>query len=260
VERQLEWLGEVNPDYLLSHTSNLELLAGLLRDRPQYFPRLRAVQAISETLTDEAREKIEAAFGAPVKNLYSCAEGGYLASPCPAGHGLHVHAENVLLEVLDDAGRPCAPGETGRAVLTVLHSFLTPFMRYEIGDLLSLAPTRCPCGRGLPLLTGVLGKLRPLFRLANGGWKHSSGLVHALSAVGGHHQHQAVQKAIDHVLVRVVPSLGWTADHPHRIRQAVQGFLGAPVRVDVEVRERLELPRGGQLQSMVCEVPPGEAV
>ena len=106
----------------------------------------------------------------------------------------------------------------------------------------------------------MLGKRRPLFRLAGGGWKHSSGLVHALSAVGGHHQHQAVQKAIDHVVVRVVPSQGWTPDHAHRIREAVQEFLEAPVRVDVEVRERLELPRGGKLQSMVCEVPPGEAV
>jgi phenylacetate-CoA ligase len=258
--RQLEWLGEVNPDYLLSHASNLGLLAGLLLDRPRRFPRLRAVQAISETLTDEDREKIEAAFGAPVKNLYSCAEAGYLASPCPQGHGLHVHAENVLLEVLDDAGRPCAPGEAGRVVLTVLHGFLAPFVRYEIGDLVTPAPGRCPCGRGLPLLTGVLGKRRPLFRLANGAWKHSSGLVHALSAVGGHHQHQAVQKAIDHVVVRVVPNRDWTTGHLHAIRTAVREFLEVPVRVDVEVRERLELPRGGKLQSMVCEVPPGEAV
>ncbi len=94
--RQIEWLEEVNPDYLLSHTSNLELLASMLLDEPRRFPRLSAIQAISETLTKEAQTKIEAAFRAPVKNLYSCAEAGYLASPCPAGHGLHVHAENVI--------------------------------------------------------------------------------------------------------------------------------------------------------------------
>jgi len=258
--RQIEWLGEVNPDYFLSHTSNLELLAGRLQDQPRRFTRLRAIQAISETLTEEAEAKIEAAFGAPVKNLYSCAEAGYLASPCPSGRGLHVHAENVLLEVLDNAGRPCAPGDTGRVVLTVLHNFLTPFVRYEIGDLVTLGPNRCPCGRGLPLLTVVLGKQRPLFLLANGGWKHSSGLVHALSGVGGHHQHQAVQKARDHIVVRVVPNKDWTAEHAHRLRIAVQKFLEAPVRVDVEVRERLQLPRGGKLQSMVCEVTPQETL
>jgi len=254
--RQVEWLGEVNPDYFLSHTSNLELLAGLLLDQPRQFPRLRAIQAISETLTEEAGAKIESAFGAPVKNLYSCAEAGYLASPCPEGHGLHVHAENVILEVLDDADDPCAPGETGRVVLTVLHNLLTPFIRYEIGDVVTLGSGRCPCGRGLPLLARVHGKQRPVFRLAGGRWKHSSGLVHAISVVGGHHQHQAVQKALDHVIVRIVPSNGWTADHARRLCQAVRDFFEAPIRVDLEVRDRLDLPRGGKLQSMICEVPP----
>jgi phenylacetate-coenzyme A ligase PaaK-like adenylate-forming protein len=139
-------------------------------------------------------------------------------------------------------------GATGRVVLTVLHNFLTPFVRYEIGDLVTPGPGRCPCGCGLPLLTAVLGKRRPLFRPADGGWKHSSGLVHAQSGVGGNHQHQAVQKAIDHMVIRIVPNKDWTADHAQRVRAAVREFLGAPVRVDVEVRERFELPRGGKLQ------------
>src|SRR5208282_1975053 len=128
--------------------------------------------------SEEAEARIERAFAAPVKNLFSCAEAGYLASPCPEGHGLHVHAENVILEVLDDADQPCRAGATGRVVLTVLHNFRAPFIRYEIGDLATRGPDRCPCGRGLPSLVRVLGKRRPMFRLAGNRWKHSSGLVH----------------------------------------------------------------------------------
>src|SRR5208282_3820411 len=164
----------VNPDYLLSHTSNLELLAGMLLDEPQRFPRLRTVQAISETLSEEAEARIERAFAAPVKNLYSCAEAGYLASPCPKGHGLHIHAENVIFEVLDEADQPCQPGATGRVVLTTLHNFRTPFIRYEIGDEVTLGQERCPCGRGLPLLTRVFGKRRPTFIVAGRRRIHSS--------------------------------------------------------------------------------------
>lgn len=252
--RQLAWLGEVNPNYLLSHTSNLEFLAGLLRHESRSFPRLRVIQAFSETLTPEARTRIEAAFGATVKNLYSCAEAGYLASPCPEGHGLHVHAENVLLEVLDPADQPCAPGQMGRVVLTVLHNSRTPFVRYELGDHVTLAPTRCPCGRGLPLLLDVLGKRRPMFRLHGQRTKHSSDLVHAISLVGGHYQHQVVQKTLDHVVLRVVPDRRWTDTHPARLQQAVVDFFEGPIRVDLEVRERLDLPRSGKLQSMICEV------
>jgi phenylacetate-CoA ligase len=253
--RQIEWLREVNPDYLLSQTSNLELLASILRDEPQRFPNLRVIQAISETLTEEAQANIEEAFGAPVKNLYSCAEAGYLASPCPLGNGLHVHAENVILEILDDADQPCKPGETGRVVLTGLHNFRTPFMRYEIGDQVTLGPNRCSCGRGLPSLLRVLGKRRPMFRLAGDRLKHSSGLVHAISMIGGHYQHQAEQIALDHVIVRIVPSKSWTADHAHRLRQAVQEFFETPIHVDLEIKDRLQLPRSGKLQSMICAVP-----
>ncbi len=252
-QRQLEWLEEVNPDYLLSHTSNLELLAGMLLDEPRRFARLRAIQAISETLTDVAQAKIEAAFRVPVKNLYSCAEAGYLASPCPAGHGLHVHAENVILEILNEADRPCTPGEAGRVVLTVLHNFRTPFIRYEIGDTASFAASPCRCGRGLPLLTRVHGKARPHFKLPGGRRKHSSDLVHAITRVGGHHQHQVVQQTLDQVVVRLVPNRDWSADHRERLVQAVREFFESPVGVQLEIHERLELLPGGKLQSMVCD-------
>jgi phenylacetate-CoA ligase len=252
--RQIEWLQEVNPDYLLSQTTNLELLAGMLMDDPRRFPKLSVIQAISETLTEDAQTRIEAAFQAPVKNLYSCAEAGYLASPCPAGYGLHVHAENVIMEILDDADQPCKAGETGRVVLTILHNFRTPFIRYEIGDVATLAPEPCPCGRGLPLLTRVHGKVRPHFRLIGGRRKHSSDLVHAITTVGGHHQHQVIQKALDQVIVRIVPNLDWTADHGRNLIDAVHVFFEAPVTVQLETKQRLELLAGGKLQSMICEV------
>ena len=75
----------------------------------------------------------------------------------PGRARLHVHAENVIFEVLNDNDQPCVSGETGRVVLTTLHNFRNPFIRYEIGDLVTLGPMRCPCGRGLLTLTRVLG-------------------------------------------------------------------------------------------------------
>ena len=253
--RQLEWLAEVNPDYLLSHTSNLELLAGMLGDEPRRFPRLRAVQAVSETLTDEARRKIETAFAAPVRNLYSSAEAGYLASPCPSGQGLHVHAENVILEVLDERDQPCLPGQTGRVVLSVLHNFLTPFIRYDIGDLATLAPEPCSCGRGLPLLEHVQGKARPMFVVAGGRRKHASALIPLITTIGAHHQHQVVQRTADEVLMRIVPSRDWSPSHAERMLQAVREFFEGAADVRLEVCQRLEPLPGGKLQSMICEVP-----
>lgn len=148
---QLAFLRRVDPDYLLSMPTNLEFLAGLIEETGGKLPSLRTIQAMGEPLPADIKQRIEAGFGVPVKDLYSTTEAGYMASPCPSGHGLHVHAENMIAEVLDANNRPCAPGETGRLVFTSLHSFRMPFIRYDIVDDVTLAAAPCPCGRGLPL-------------------------------------------------------------------------------------------------------------
>jgi phenylacetate-CoA ligase len=250
---QLPWLRRIGPDYLLSYAANLEALAHVVRHaRP--LPKLKAIQSISSTLTPESQTAIETAFGVPVKNTYRCAEVGYLASPCPEGHGLHVHAENVLLEVLDEQGRPCVPGQTGRVYVTHLHNLRGPFVRCELGDEVTLGPESCPCGRGLPLLARVQGKNQPMFRLPNGRCKHSAGVAVPVRLQGGHWQHQVIQKAVDHVVVRVAIDATWTEDHAGAIRKIIQEFFEAPLRVDVEIHDGLDLPNSGKFQSMICAI------
>lgn len=251
---QWQWLREVSPDYLLTYPATLEVLAELARAAGERLPRLRAIQSISDTLTDHARARIESAFGVPVKNSYSCNEVGYLASPCPQGPGLHVHSENVLFEVLADDGSACRPGQTGRISITHLHNYRNPLVRYFLGDHVTLAGEPCPCGRGLPLLTSVQGKYWPLFHLPEGRRKSSAGAMLMVRKVGDHLQHQIVQKTLDHVVVRVVPTVGWTDEHSGKVRRGLQDFFEGPIHVDVELLERLEVPRGGKFQCLVCEI------
>ncbi len=250
---QLQWLRRMAPDYLLSYPSNLEALANLARpDGP--LPGLRGILAIGSVLTPEARTVIEAAFGVAVKNTYSCAEAGYLASPCPAGAGWHVHAENVLLEVLTEDGQPCAPGESGRVFITTLHNLRAPLVRYELGDVATIGPHPCACGRGLPLLTWVEGSRSPMFRLADGRRKHSSSLSQRLREVGGHWQHQVVQQDIGHIVVRLAVNADWSSDHGAAVQRVIQEFFEGPLHVAVESRDRLPLPPSGKFQSMICEL------
>ena len=250
---QLQWLRSIGPQYLLSFPTNLEALAQLVK-REGPLPELLAIQSMSGMLTSEAQAKIESAFGVPVKSNYSCAEVGYIASPCPHGAGLHVHAENVLLEVLDEQGKPCQPGETGRVFVTHLHNLRGPFVRYEVGDEVTLGPALCPCGRGLPLLARVQGKIYPMFRLPVGHLKHSSVLATFLRQMGGHWQHQVIQKAADHVVVRLAIDTTWTDPHVEQVKRVVHDFFEATIRIDVEIHDRLALPANGKFQSMICEV------
>lgn len=253
-KRQLEWLLRIQPDYLLSYPSSLVYLASLLEEQRATLPGLKAIQTIAETLTPDVQSRIEAAFGVPVKNTYSCVEAGYLASPCPEGHGAHVHAENAILEILNEHNEPCRPGETGRVVLTLLHNFATPLIRYEIRDEATAGPEQCPCGRGLPLLASVEGKRNPLFWLPNGRRKCASQLNQAAMLLGGVRQRQFIQQSLDRILVRVVPAQDWTADHPTRIRQFVHEFFESPVDVDVQLFDQLDRPAGGKLLAFINEL------
>jgi hypothetical protein len=97
------------------------------------------------------------------------------------------------------------------------------------------------------------GKARPHFKLPGGRRKHSSELVHAITDIGGHHQHQVIQKAVDLVIVRIVPNREWDSAHGQRLVESVRAFFEAPIAVELELRERLELSAAGKLRSMVCE-------
>ena len=79
-------------------------------------------------------------------------------------------------------------------------------------------------------------------------------LVHAITVIGGHHQHQVIQKSTDHVIVQIVPNCDWTPDHHQRLIWTVHDFFEAPIQVQLELKERLELRSEAKLQSMVCEV------
>jgi phenylacetate-CoA ligase len=250
---QLQWLQRIAPDYLLSYPANLEILASLARSQGP-IPTLKAILAISDTLGEETQKNIEDAFGVPVKNTYSCAEAGYLASPCPQGHGMHVHAENVLLEVLDAQGQPCGPGETGQVYVTHLHNCRGPFIRYQVGDEATVGPQTCPCGRGLPLLARVQGKNSPMFHLPDGRRKSSVILARLMRKLGGHWQHQVIQKAADRVLVRLASDGSWSQKHGEELRRFVREFFETPLRVDVEIHDRLTVPTSGKFQNMINEL------
>ncbi len=252
--KQLDWLRRVNPDYLLGYPSHLAILAE--RVTPLTRPgRLRAIQAIAEALSPEVKSRLEAAFGVRVIDLYSCTEAGYLASPCPQGHGMHVHAENVLLEVLDEAGKPCRPGELGRVVITCLHNYRMPFLRYDILDGAVLGAERCPCGRGLPLLTRVDGKLRPWFRLPSGERKSSTTLSVAFQKIPGLVQFQVIQRATGRFETRIVPGKEWSEKSLGKVREIVASFVEAEGWWEIEVVPEIPRTGGGKVRDFVRELP-----
>src|SRR6185312_15465562 len=150
LEQQLEWLLRVNPGYLLCYPSVMLGLSTLLRAGGSRVPNLKQLRSFGEILEPDCRAQCEEAFGVKVIDMYSSQEVGYIALECPQEEQYHVQSENLFVEVLDEAGRACQPGEVGKVVVTTLHNFAMPLLRYDIGDYAEVGAP-CRCGRNLPV-------------------------------------------------------------------------------------------------------------
>lgn len=130
ITQQVKLLQQFRPTSLLVYPSNLLGLFDEIGRRGITLDSIRDVRTIGEILTDETRERTRETLGATISDSYSSQELGYLALQCPASGLYHTMAETVIVEVLDEAGHPCAPGEIGRVVATDLRNFASPLIRY----------------------------------------------------------------------------------------------------------------------------------
>ena len=166
--------------------------------RPVHLPDLRAVITYGEPVPPDVRACRET-WGVPVQDIYSCEELGYIAMQCPRHEHYHVQSETVLVEVLDEQGRPCAPGRVGLVVLTPLHTFAMPLIRYAIGD---YAEVGRPAVRPRP----PRSQTNPRSRAKPGGpprrSPHLAGHRRPWAAIPDVEQIQLIQRGQDHVEVR----------------------------------------------------------
>ena len=220
VEKQALWLERENPEYLLTYPSNLLQLATHCRNHGMTLPNIRSVTTLAEVLQPEVREACREAWGVPVVDMYSAQETGYMALQCPDHEHYHVQAESALVEVLDDRGNPSGPGQVGRVVVTPLHNFAMPLIRYEIGDFAEVGGP-CSCGRGLPVLTRILGRVRNMLVLPSGDRLWPSSPVDVFLAVAPIRQYQIIQRRPDEIEVKLVTDKALTAEQEKRLGAAL---------------------------------------
>jgi len=144
-------LNDYRPAFLAGYPTALSLLAeeaaaGRLRVEPSI------LWSGGEYLSAAAQRQIERAFDSPVINEYGASECLSIAFGCRHGW-LHVNAEWVLLEAVDDEYQPVPPGEASATVLvTNLANWVQPIIRYDLGDSIVVSPKVCPCGSPLPAI------------------------------------------------------------------------------------------------------------
>ena len=155
LERLADDLAGEGPAVVSAPATSYTQLAHALRDRRA---DVRAVIARGED-PEAAAQRFAEQFGARIFPWYGAAELGVIASLCERARQLHVHADHLLVEVVDARDRPLPTGTIGRILVTDLYNQASPYLRYELEDVGRFVEGNCPCGRALPLFE-VWGRTR----------------------------------------------------------------------------------------------------
>lgn len=253
----VDTLRRLQPRVLIGFTQATAQLARfvLLRDLRDW-PAMHVLCG-AERLFPADRQVLEQAFGEPgsVFETYGCREFMLIASECEAQHGLHTSAESLLVEVVDEQGRPVPAGTMGRVAITDLHNYGMPLIRYLTGDLaIARAPDdRCPCGRGLPRLSSLEGRQADLLRGRDG--RRIPGIVFnsVIAGLGGKVlQFQALQRRDDVVELRLVPGPEFDPAIVPGIRSRLQPYL-ADLHLVISVVDTIPAMASGKRRHVIVE-------
>ncbi len=238
---QLAWLRSRPVSYLMLYPSSLQDLLRLSPECP--CPDLRAVMTFAEVVDPELRVELRDKWGVPLQDVYSTQEAGYLALQCPDHEHYHVQAESVHLEVVREDGTPCDPGERGKVLITPLHNFAQALVRYDVGDF-AVVGEPCPCGRGLPVLERIVGRVHQTFMTAAGDRIWLTVGVHELPKLAPILQHQFVQRQPGQLELRLVEHRAHTPAEEAALVSYLMGKL--PEGTELSVVWVDEIPRTGR--------------
>lgn len=205
-------------------------LIAVSRERGGAPPSLCAISTRAEVLTAELRARLRDELGCRTLDVYGSVEAGVLAAECVECGRYHSADRSCLIEVLRHDGSAAGPGETGRVVVTPLHSYAMPLLRYVLGDYAVVAePTHCSAGR--LTLAAVLGREKHLFVTPQGRWFVPMIEANRLRGIPLQ-QYKLIQPDRSRIEVRFVPFRGTSVDE-RALHAIVRASL--PARFDVRI-------------------------
>ncbi len=238
-------LAEYQPKIILAYAGMLAAFAEYVREAGVVGVRPQAIIASAEVLSPENRRTIEETFRCPVLNRYGCREFSVIASECTQRKGMHINAENLLVEVLPN-GSYGNQGE-GEIVITDLKNYAMPLIRYRIKDVGVFLPGTCGCGRGLPLLAISGGRVTDFLTATND--RKVSGVViatYVITNIPGIKQVQFVQTERLKTTIRLVKGREWNGRSTEVLRRRASDYLGEEMQLDVVFEEVIPSETSGK--------------
>lgn len=237
------------PDFVRGYCGATTMFATYLLQNEQFKINPKVVFTSGETLLPHYRKTIEHAFGCKVREYYASAEMSHIAAQCGHHEGLHLSEENIVLETVQD-NEAVASGEEGKVLLTNLHNYAMPFIRYDIGDTARFIPETCSCGRGLSLMKPK-GRSYEYFESTSGEFSALRDLETVFEDLPIR-DFQVVQESLDEISIKIVAGPGFTEAHRRFILHNTLSH--GPAEIRVELVDSIPLGSSGKARHLVTKI------
>ena len=249
-------LANWKPDLIAGYGNVIVLLAQHVLNNPNIVIRPRFVELTAMKMWPHERDLVQEAFQCPVADRYGSHEtGSIVVYECPEGNR-HIFSDLCHVEVLAD-GKPVRSGEPGEVVATPLYAFGMPMIRFRVGDIAILGEGQCPCGRGLPLMHDIEGRVTGIFTLPSGRPLYGGAFRHLVlkdsTAIKRFRVHQYAR---DQIEVTLEKGDGFDDSVVEVVRARCKSLLGdEPVVLTITVTDHIPTTASGKHLVTTSDVP-----
>lgn len=233
--------------YIRGYPSAIYPFAEFVNSYVDDIPRINAIFSSAEMLYPYQRELIEETFKCKIYNGYSCADGGASASECEFHQGFHMSMERSLMECVNiDDNEPVSIGERGKIITTDLFNDYMPFIRYSPDDMGIFSDEKCPCGRELPMIKSLEGRVTDFLKFSNGTIIPGTMIVHLFRLFPNIKEYQVIQLLKNELLVKIVKKKEYSDEDTKIIYNTLIHHCGNDINIKVQFENSINKKHGSK--------------
>ncbi len=237
-------------EFIIGYASSIVMFFRFLANRGLDIPSMQGVISSAEVLPKNDREFLENICGLNVFDRYGSREVGLIAAECEKHKGLHVFTDGVYVENVQYDNN----AKEGEVVVTSLINYAMPLIRYKIEDIGTLLQDICPCGRTLPRITSIKGRMSDIFTTPDGKLVHGEYFTHLFYPIKQVNQFQLIQKSKTYFILNLIPDSGFNDNVIREIENKIREKMGR-IELKTYVLDRITPSRSGKRLFTISEVP-----
>jgi len=233
---------------LFSYGSYLEILIGYMIKNNVTWPGIRVILFGADALRPTVRKVIEETFQCPVYGEYVSSEFSVIGFECEAHQGYHLNTDICCVDVIDANDEPVDAGEKGELIISNLFNKATVLLNYRMGDLAVKGGNDCPCGRTLPMINELIGKIDDVVSLPNGHQLTRRSFNMVFLERKDIYQYQIIQESLDTVVMKVVTPRKDIDVFSRELKRDLRLILPPEVAVGIECVDHVKPEKSGKIK------------